>query len=67
MEDSFKFFASSWTTIISLISVFKRLRAFEANIPRDAIAANDYNDPIYLEGLATPRTRDDVPQQPAQF
>lgn len=49
VEDSFKFLASSWTTIISLISVFKRLRAFEANIPPGAIIANDYDDPRYLE------------------
>jgi peptide/bleomycin uptake transporter len=49
VEDSFKFFASSWTTIISLISVYKRLRAFEAQIPPDAVAGNDYDDPRYLE------------------
>jgi len=47
--------------------VFKRLRAFEANIPPNAIAANDYDDPIFLEELAAPRTSDAVPQQPAQF
>lgn len=49
VEDSFKFLASSWTTIISLISVYKRLRAFEAHIPADAISGNDYDDPRYLE------------------
>src|SRR5690606_1728891 len=32
VEDSFKFLASSCTTNISLISVYKRLRAFESNI-----------------------------------
>ncbi|WDR05452.1 peptide antibiotic transporter SbmA [Devosia rhodophyticola] len=55
VEDSFKFLASSWTTIISLISVFKRLRAFEANIPADAPLINDYDDARYLalvEGIA---------------
>ncbi|GHA14403.1 bacteroid development protein BacA [Devosia pacifica] len=67
VEDSFKFLASSWTTIISLISVFKRLRAFEANIPRDAISANDYDDPRFLKELAEPRTSDDIPRKPAQF
>ncbi|MBS3847945.1 peptide antibiotic transporter SbmA [Devosia sp. BSSL-BM10] len=67
VEDSFKFLASSWTTIISLISVFKRLRAFESNIPSNAIAANDYDDPIFLQGLAEAPTSDDVPRQPAQF
>lgn len=49
VEDSFKFLASSWTTIISLISVYKRLRAFEANIPADAVSGNDYDDPRYLD------------------
>ena len=49
VEDSFKFLASSWTTIISLISVYKRLRAFEANIPADTVSGNDYDDPRYLE------------------
>lgn len=67
VEDSFKFLASSWTTIISLISVFKRLRAFENNIPPDAIAANDYDDPIFLQSLAEVPTSDDLPRQPAQF
>jgi peptide/bleomycin uptake transporter len=49
VEDSFKFFASSWTTIIRLISVYKRLRAFEASIPPDSVLGNDYDDPRYLE------------------
>lgn len=48
VEDSFKFFASSWTTIISLISVYKRLRLFESHIPKDAPIVNDYDDPRYL-------------------
>jgi len=47
--------------------VFKRLRAFESNIPPNAIAANDYDDPIFLQGLAEAPTSDDVPRQPAQF
>ena len=54
VEESFKFLASSWTTIISLISVYKRLRAFEANIPADAAIPNDYDDPRFLgSGSAT--------------
>ncbi len=48
-EDSFKFFASSWTTIVSLISVYKRLSLFESYIPKDAPLANDYDDPRYLD------------------
>lgn len=48
VEDSFRFLANSWTTIISLISVYKRLRAFESNIPPGAISGVDYDDPRYL-------------------
>ncbi|HWV19629.1 MAG TPA: peptide antibiotic transporter SbmA [Devosia sp.] len=48
VEDSFRFLANSWTTIISLISVYKRLRTFEANIPPGAISGVDYDDPRYL-------------------
>lgn len=48
VEDSFRFLANSWTTIISLISVYKRLRTFEANIPHGAISGVDYDDPRYL-------------------
>ncbi|MEX0627725.1 MAG: SbmA/BacA-like family transporter, partial [Cucumibacter sp.] len=48
VEDSFKFLASSWTSIIALIAVYRRLRAFEANIPSGAVAANDYDDPRFL-------------------
>ncbi|MEK9815046.1 MAG: SbmA/BacA-like family transporter, partial [Paracoccaceae bacterium] len=29
---SFQFLVSSWTTIIELISIYKRLQAFEASI-----------------------------------
>jgi peptide/bleomycin uptake transporter len=50
VEGSFRFLANSWTTIISLISVYKRLAAFESNIPRGSYPATgvDYNDPRYL-------------------
>ncbi|MDZ7824453.1 MAG: peptide antibiotic transporter SbmA [Ahrensia sp.] len=37
VEESFKFFANSWTTIIDLISVQKRLRLFEAAIIDDSL------------------------------
>ncbi|AVX04114.1 bacteroid development protein BacA [Maritalea myrionectae] len=33
VEDSFQFLANSWTQIIRLMSVYKRLRKFEAEIP----------------------------------
>ena len=42
VEDSFQYLVKSWTTIISLISIYKRLRAFEATLndrPLDAIEA----------------------------
>jgi peptide/bleomycin uptake transporter len=52
VEESFKFLANSWTTIIVLISVYQRLRAFEAHIPEEAISAVDYDDPVYLRSEA---------------
>ena len=42
VEDSFQYLVQSWTTIVSLISVYKRLRAFEATLrdePLDGIEA----------------------------
>lgn len=48
VDGSFRFLANSWTTIISLISVYKRLRTFEANIPPGAISGVDYDDPRYV-------------------
>ena len=49
VEESFKFLANSWTTIISLISVYKRLRAFESHIPQNADYGVDYDDPRYIQ------------------
>jgi peptide/bleomycin uptake transporter len=65
VEDSFKFLASSWTTIISLISVYKRLRAFEAHIPPNAVSGNDYDDPRYLESWDPNAPM--LPPEPATF
>ena len=42
VEDSFQYLVRSWTTIVSLISIYKRLRAFEATLadqPLDQIEA----------------------------
>jgi peptide/bleomycin uptake transporter len=42
VENSFQYLVRSWTTIVSLISIYKRLRAFEATIadqPLDGIEA----------------------------
>jgi peptide/bleomycin uptake transporter len=66
VEDSFRFLANSWTTIISLISVYKRLRAFEANIPADALSGVDYDDPRFYAAWG-PKTSDALPREPAQF
>lgn len=38
VENSFQYLVNSWTTIIELISVVKRLLAFESHIPRDLVA-----------------------------
>jgi peptide/bleomycin uptake transporter len=65
VEDSFKFLASSWTTIISLISVYKRLRSFEAHIPPNAVSGNDYDDPRYLESWDPNAPM--LPPEPATF
>lgn len=35
VENAFQFLANSWTRIVELMSVFKRLRAFELNINRE--------------------------------
>ena len=48
VSDSFRFLVNSWTTIINLISIFKRLHAFEQNIPKDAPFANDFDHPVFL-------------------
>ena len=42
VEDSFQYLVRSWSTIVSLISIYKRLRAFEATLqdkPLDTIEA----------------------------
>lgn len=48
VENSFQFLANSWTTIISLISVYKRLRTFESHIPYGEELGVDYDDPRFL-------------------
>ena len=46
VEGSFQYLVQSWTTIVSLISVYKRLRAFEATLRDEPLAG------IEVEGLA---------------
>ena len=49
VQDSFQFLVNSWTTIVELISIYKRLRAFEAvlydeplgTIEKEALATGD--------------------------
>ena len=41
VRSSFQFLVNSWTTIISLISIYKRLRAFEAVLKGDPLPAID--------------------------
>ena len=37
VRTSFQYLVNSWTTIVELLSIYKRLRAFEATIVRAAI------------------------------
>jgi peptide/bleomycin uptake transporter len=39
VEQSFQYLVRSWTTIVSLISIYKRLRAFEALMHDEPLAA----------------------------
>lgn len=49
VSDSFRFLVNSWTSIINLLSIHKRLAGFEKHIPGDGLFANDYDDPRYQE------------------
>ena len=48
VESSFQYLVSSWTTIIELISIYKRLKAFEATLENQPL------DPIEKEGPDQP-------------
>lgn len=63
VSDSFRFLVSSWTTIIRLISVYKRLRGLEAAMPGPPVFANDYNDPRYLSSRDEAATPPEVTPQ----
>ena len=41
VASSFQFLVNSWTTIIELISIYKRLQAFEAAIDGKAVSGLD--------------------------
>jgi peptide/bleomycin uptake transporter len=51
VSDSFRFLVNSWTSIISLISIYQRLRGFEARMPANPVYANDYDDPAFLNSV----------------
>jgi ABC-type long-subunit fatty acid transport system fused permease/ATPase subunit len=40
VENSFQYLVNSWTTIVELISVYKRLRAFERQIGLSLVRTN---------------------------
>ena len=40
VEDSFRYLATSWSTIVELISIYKRLKAFESNIDESLVATS---------------------------
>jgi len=49
VESSFQYLVASWTTIIELISIYKRLKAFEATLghkPLDAIEREGPDQPV---------------------
>lgn len=47
VRDSFQYLVKSWTTIVDLLSVYKRLRAFEATLHGEELPKLDQE---YLEG-----------------
>ena len=47
VSNSFQYLVNSWTTIVELLSVYKRLRAFEAQIGGEALPEIDQR---YLAG-----------------
>ncbi len=45
VENSFQFLVNSWTTIVELISIYKRLTAFEQNIRGDKVPVHTVSQP----------------------
>ncbi len=41
VQESFQYLVKSWTTIIELLSIYKRLRAFEATIHDEPLPSAD--------------------------
>ena len=49
VRDSFQFLVNSWTTIVELLSIYKRLRGLDATIEGEKLPEIDQR---YLEGEA---------------
>ena len=43
VENSFQYLVNSWTTIVELLSIYKRLKAFEAAIDDQPLPTEDQN------------------------
>jgi peptide/bleomycin uptake transporter len=43
VSSSFQYLVNSWPTIVELISIYKRLRAFEATLDGEALPTIDQN------------------------
>jgi len=48
VENSFQYLVNSWTTIVELLSIHKRLRAFEATIDGEPLPAIEMTEPDAL-------------------
>jgi len=49
VESSFQFLVQSWTTIVDLMSIYKRLKAFEAAIEGDRLAAIEFETEVVAQ------------------
>ena len=57
VRSSFQYLVNSWTTIVELLSIYKRLRAFEAAIEGAPLDAIEQVAPSTVECLATGSAR----------
>jgi peptide/bleomycin uptake transporter len=55
VRNSFQYLVNSWTTVVELLSIYKRLRAFEATIHGDVLPSID------RDFMAAARDRGDAP------
>jgi len=59
VDGSFRFFASAWTDIVELLSIYKRLKAFEAVIEDEPLPAIDQK---FMEAEAAGINPDAAPE-----